>query len=63
MLGTAKMKKDDLATDFICGMRESEETKMKPKVRMMEEGASERFDEILIEKIQQVEKTCLNIQD
>ena len=45
MLDTAKMKKDDSATDFICGMRESEES----KVRMVEEGASERFDEISIE--------------
>ena len=39
-------KKDDLATDFICGMRESEESKVKPKLWMVEEGASRRFDEI-----------------
>ena len=32
LLDTAKMKKKDLATDFICGMRESEKSKVKPKL-------------------------------
>ena len=31
MLDTAKIKKY-LAADFICGMRESEESKVKPKL-------------------------------
>ena len=44
-----KMKKDDLATDFFCGMIKSEKSKMKPKLRMVGEGASERLDEISIE--------------
>ena len=46
MLDTAKMKKNDLAIDFICGMKESEESKAKSKLWMVEERASERFDEI-----------------
>ena len=50
MLDTAKMKKDDLATDFICGTRESEESKVKPKTWMVKEKANERFDEISIEE-------------
>ena len=32
LLDAAKMKKDDLTTDFICGMREREESKVKPKL-------------------------------
>ena len=32
LLDTAKMKNDDSATDFSCGMRESEESKMKPEL-------------------------------
>ena len=43
------MKEMNLATDSICGMRESEESKMKPKLWMVKEGASERFDKIPIE--------------
>ena len=38
MLDTAKMKKDDLATSFICGMREREESKVKHKLGMVEKG-------------------------
>ena len=44
-----RWKKDDLAADFIFGMRGSEESKVKPKLWMVEEGVSERFDEISIE--------------
>ena len=36
--------------DFICRMREREESKVKPKVWMVEEGASMSFDEISIER-------------
>ena len=43
------MKKNGLATDFICGMRESEESKVKPKLWIVEKGVSERLDEISIE--------------
>ena len=34
--------KIDSAKDFICGMKESEESKVKPKLWMVEEGVSER---------------------
>ena len=33
-----KFKKDDLATDFICGIKESKKPKMKPKLWMVEKG-------------------------
>ena len=39
-------KKDDSTTEFICGMREIKESKVKPKLWMVEEGAIERFNEI-----------------
>ena len=45
-----RWKKEDLATDFICGMRERKESKVKPKLWMREEGASERFIEISVEE-------------
>ena len=34
LIDTAKMKNDDLATDFTCGMRESEKSLVKPKLWM-----------------------------
>ena len=43
-----RWRKDDLATDFICGMRESEESNVEVKW-MVKEETSERFKKILIE--------------
>ena len=40
-------------------MRKSEESKVKPKLWMVEEGASERFDEILIEGIDSISREYL----
>ena len=37
-------KKDDSAEGFICGIRENEELKVKPKLRIVKERASENFD-------------------
>ena len=36
-----RRKKDDLATDVICGMKESERSKGKPEKWRVEEGASD----------------------
>ena len=49
LLDTAEMKKYGLATDFIGGMREREESKVNPKLLMMGEGTSKSFDGISIE--------------
>ena len=38
-----RLKKDGLATDSIRGMKESEESKMKAKLWMVKERASEKF--------------------
>ena len=44
-----KWKKDNLATDFIRGMRENKTLKVKLKLLMVEKGASEGLDKILVE--------------
>ena len=47
----ARWKKEDLTKDLICGMKKrvKAESKVKAKLWMVEEGASERLGGILIE--------------